>query len=252
MRERTRPRFSARDPQDWAVDQVRARHTDALFQWGEYDIFVLLWRAEDFEAGLVGRCPVCWGGGAAEARMAEAFRQPVRRDCLDCLGTTFEGGYKAKIVRPALWSLSAEADRSPVRGEASTRTAQVESSSDFRMRIGDYILRADNTRWQVQNYSPFYLSTGFQTATRERNIIGFNMGQVTEEDPSSVAFLIPPIGTAITDLLDISHVRFPREFAEIEVYRGASLLDPGKVDNKIATWEDMAAWRWRDFNDPTG
>ncbi len=251
MRVRTRPKYAAQDPQDWAVNQVRQRHIDALFMWGEYDIFVLLWRAEDFEAGLVERCPVCWNEDGADGRIAEAFRQPIRRDCINCLGTTFDGGYKAKIVRPALWQLSAEANREGERGEVVTRTAQVESTDDFAMRVGDYIIRADNTRWQVQNYSPFYLSTGFQTMTRARNIIGMNMGQVTEEDPSSVAFLIPPIGNAAIDLLDISKVRFPREFTEIEVYRGASLLEPGTPDNKIATWEEMAAWRWRDFHDPT-
>lgn len=253
MRQRERPRYHARDPQTWAVDQVRQRHNEALLTWGEYCVFVLLWRAEDYDSGLVGRCPICWGRDATEGRMAEAFKQPVRKDCIECLGTTFEGGFKAKIVRPALWNLSAEADRDAQRGQVSTRTGQVESTEDFRLRVGDFIIRADNSRWQVQNFSPFYLSTGFQTTTRQRNIIGFNMGQVTEEDPSSVAFLIPPIGKAATDLLDVDRERFPEKFAEriaeLEVYRGASLLEPGKADNKIVTWEDMSAWKWQDFDD---
>jgi len=247
MRQRTRPKYHAADPQSWATDQLRQRHNDALLRWGEYSMFVLLWRAVDLEAGLVSRCQTCLGADGAEGRVASAFRQSTRRECLDCLGTGLDGGYKAKIVRPALWKLSAQTDMDRDRGQVQQRTAQVESTDDFRLRVGDFIFRGDGSRWQVQNYAPSYLSTGFQTTTRERNIIGFAYGQVVEEDPASVAHIIPPLGDNLTEALDLSRVRFPVDFSEYEVLRGASLLDSGVADTRLSSWGALASYRWSDF-----
>jgi hypothetical protein len=77
----------APDPQPHAVATERFRHDGALFQWGEYAIFVLMWSVDDFEQGRVGRCPACY---TAYGLIAEAYDQPARRNCPECFGTTFK------------------------------------------------------------------------------------------------------------------------------------------------------------------
>ena len=46
--------------QDWAGHWVANSHYEALFQFGEFLLFTLMWTVADFEQGLVGRCQSCF------------------------------------------------------------------------------------------------------------------------------------------------------------------------------------------------
>lgn len=211
------------DPQRFAVDQERFRHDGALYQYGEYATFVLMWSLPDFEAGLVDRCPKCY---VAVDRAAEAYGQPARRKCDSCFGTTFEGGYRAKIVRPSLWDHNERDRREHVKGEIEVSTASVQSTADFQMRTGDYIIRADNGRWQVRSKGTNHLRTGFETPTGIRTALGYNFGQVTLEDQAAVVYTIPPVSAdEVALLLDQSGRRAPVDFTTFDEVRGPLVVE---------------------------
>lgn len=206
------------DPHRYAVEQERKRHNDALYRFGEWAMFVLLWRIRDHRDGLVGRCPTCYLGAG---EVAEAYGQSTNRNCPDCFGTTFEGGYKARIVRPSIWEDTGEAHVEGRRGEVVTDTAtSIEAPADFLLRTGDYIFRADGTRWQMATMSKTDLAVGFETRGDRRSAIAFNFGRANLEDPSSVAYLIPPDEATLTATLDVPMSRFPLDFTAVEVIRG--------------------------------
>jgi hypothetical protein len=205
------------DPQEHAVAQERSRHDQALASFGEYVMFVLMWRIDDHEAGLVDRCPRCY---EAYGKTAEAYGQPAQERCPECFGTTFEGGWKARIVRPSLWDYNEEEDRQHARGEVEVATATVQSTSDFRLRTGDHLFRGDGTRWMMRTVSTNNLRTGFQIPSRQRSALGFNYGQVSLEDESSTPYLIPPSPAEVKEMLDLSHLRHPTDFSAVEEIRG--------------------------------
>ena len=206
------------DPQDYAIAQERLRHEQALYSFGEYAMFVLMWRVEDHTAGLVDRCPACY---LAHGKIAEAYGQPSQRDCPECFGTTFEGGYRAKIVRPCLFDDNEPAQDVVERGERSVQAATIQTTTDFRMRKGDYAFRANGTRWQVRMMGSHSLATGFRTAALpERDMVAFNVAQANLEDPSSVAYLIPPDEATLVRELDVYGIRRPKDFTHIDVIRG--------------------------------
>src|SRR6478609_414109 len=60
--------YYLRDRQNWAVEQERMRHDEALYSIGEYAIFVLMWHIQDLTAGLVQRCSRCYGDGLDEVK----------------------------------------------------------------------------------------------------------------------------------------------------------------------------------------
>src|SRR5690606_568378 len=136
--------------------------------------FVLLWNIQDHEAGDIGRCPDCY---LSQGRMAEVYNQAPRKDCLTCFGTTFGPQPKAKIVRLSLWDMTEESNKEGRRGETHTKTATVQSESDFRVRVGDYILRGDNTRWQIQNTTTNHLRTGFLMPDKVDTSLGYVYSQ---------------------------------------------------------------------------
>lgn len=211
------------DTQPWAVQQERMRHNQAMFSWGEYAMFVLLWDVDDFEAGLIGRCSVCY---LPYGKVSETFNQPAKRKCLNCFGTTFEGGYKAKVVRPSMWDVAPDINRLTPHGEVLIETLRVQSTSDFRMRRGDYILRGDGTRWQVRDIAAAdTLETGFGPSNDENALVAYNYRNASREDESSVVYLIPPI--AVTELRNILHIaagsRFPADFSAVDEIRGGLL-----------------------------
>lgn len=207
------------DPQKYAVDQERYRHEDALYHFGEYAIFVLLWRIQDHEAELVARCSTCF---TDFGEINETYQQPTIRKCPDCFGTTFEGGFKAKIVRPSLWDFHEADDKTDRagRGEMIAQGASVQATADFRLRTGDYILRGDGSRWQMKTIASSHLREGFEVPSTERTALGFNFGVCNREDESSVAYIIPPLQDDLIDLLDVAYMRYPADFSDVEIVRG--------------------------------
>lgn len=211
------------DPQPHAVATERFRHDGALYQWGEYAIFVLMWTHEDFDAGLVERCPVCYG---AYGVIAESYGQPARRNCPQCFGTSFDGGYRAKIVRPSLWDHNEKDRRENTRGEITVATASVQTTADFQMRTGDYIIRADANRWQVRSKGTNHLRTGFELPSADRSAIGYNFGQVALEDESAVSYLIPPTDSdEVAALIDRIGRRRPVDFTAFDEVRGPLIVE---------------------------
>lgn len=206
-----------RDPQGYAVQQERYRHDQALNTYGEYAMFVLRWTIRDHKAGLVERCSECY---LAHGKIAETYEQPSRRDCPSCYGTTFEGGIRAKIIRTSLWDANEEDYQDARRGESILQTASVQSTSDFRMRTGDYIFRADGSRWQMRTVSTNALRTGF-LEPEHRTEVGYNYGLVQREDEDTVAYLIPPATADLIDILDVSSLRTPPDFSAHEEINGS-------------------------------
>jgi len=215
------------DPQRYALDQERQRHIEALYRLGEYAMFVLMWNLRDFDKGLVTRCSTCWGADASmKRRTAEVYKQAEKNDCPDCFGTTFEGGWKAKIIRPSLWDFGEDLDADGRRGQTITSAAAVQSTHDFQMHTGDYILRGDGNRWRVSSMSSIHLRVGFEVPLAERNIIAFNFGQAMREDESSPSYSLTPDTTGLREILDVTRPRFPLDLTDFEDFRdGAILLD---------------------------
>lgn len=206
--------------QDYAVRQERQRHDQALYRLGEYAVFVLMWHLLDFEAGRVTRCSRCY---ADDNLIAQVYNQPVENKCPTCFGTTFEGGYKAILVRPSLWDTNEEDYRLSARGEIVTQTSSVQSTSDFRLRTGDYVLRADGSRYQMRTMASNELRTGFAMPTAATAVVGYNYGTVSREDESTVAYLLPPAQTVLATRLVPPFPQMPPDFGDLEVIRGPVL-----------------------------
>lgn len=204
------------DPQGYAIDQERYRHDGALDWFGEYAMFVLLWDISDHEAGRVDRCSVCY---VPYGKVAETYKQPAKRECESCFGTTFEGGIKAKIVRPSLWDVNEEDEQQMERGEVVIQTANVQATSDFRLRTDDYILRADGSRWKMRSMSTNALRTGF-LSPEFRTEVGWNYGTAHREDESSVVYTIPPDEATLVAALDVRDIRYPKDFSTLEEVNG--------------------------------
>lgn len=199
-----------RDPEDWAVNNLRSSHDDALGLFGEYAIFVMLWHVEDHDEGLVDRCPTCV---LPYGRIGEVFGQPSDADCDDCLGTGFEGGYRAKIIRPSVWDFSEETQADSRRGEVHRQTAAVQSTSDFRLKTGDFAIRADNTRYRVRSIVNDRLITGYEHPTRQNTSVGFNYSQLVRDDETSVVYKVPPLTQAeLNTLLNPVTPRWPVDY----------------------------------------
>lgn len=212
-------RYWLPDLQNYAVEQERQRHTDSIYHYGEYAVIALMWKTEDFAAGLVDRCPTCY---TAYGKVADAYGQPSKRRCPDCFGTTFEGGFKARIVRPTMWNIEATQYGDERSGSTETTRATIQATPDFKFRTGDYVIRANGTRWQVAMLSNELLVTGFGTGTDERMSIGYNVAQATEENNSSVAYdILPDTDTANTILQPVSN--HPVDFSAWEIIRGPLL-----------------------------
>lgn len=208
--------ISVPDPQDYAIKQERWRHESTLWAYGEVCVFAQMWSSDDFAAGLVEHCSRCY---LAYGKTAEAYGQPAQEKCPDCLGTSFEGGYKNILVRPALWDLTEPDDRSGPRGDVDVEVASVQSTGDFRMHSGDYVLRADNSRWVIRQVGGNHLHTGMMMIEGSRTALGYNYAQVTLDDPSGVSSLIP-VSAEILASLDVRNLRTPDDYSSLEDIRG--------------------------------
>lgn len=187
-----------RDTQPWAVQQEHMRHDQALYTVGEYVMFTLMWHLLDHEQGLVARCSRCW---VARGRVAEVYAQPAQNKCPVCFGTTFEGGIRAQIIRPAIFSDTDEEERPDKRGVVHPQNVQIETTHDFRVRQGDYVFRADNTRWFLRHPNSVRVRTGFAYPTQADTNLTLNFATASLEDKDTVAYLIPPAPETLVPLL---------------------------------------------------
>lgn len=208
-----------RERQQYVIDQERYRHDDALHAYGEYAMFALMWRRIDLDNGLVGpclRCVVPYGG------IGDVYQQAGESKCPECFGTAYEGGFKALLVRPSVWDYTEQADSNVTRGALVTQTASVQTTSDFRLRTGDFIFRVDGSRFQVRTMSSNHLRTGFSPS--QNDAVGYNFGQVAREDLSSVAYMIPPTNEVLEAALEAaSESRTPVDWSAFEIVRAPVL-----------------------------
>lgn len=202
--------FSLRDTQDWAIAQERQRHAEALYSFGEYAGFCLLWNRIDFDNGLVGGCLRCV---VPRGKVADVYQQAAESLCPECFGTGYEGGVKAFLVRPSLWDDTEDTESSGQRGLTINQTASVQTTADFRLRANDFIFRADGTRWQMRSIGANNIRTGFGNSGRS-DIAGYNFGTVVREDEGSVAYTIPPLDLSF---LDVVAAHYPLDFSAVEV-----------------------------------
>jgi hypothetical protein len=207
--------YYVRDTQPWAVQQEHLRHDQALFTVGEYAMFVLMWHNLDFEAGLVARCARCY---VAAGKIGEVYKQPTKNRCPECFGTTYEGGFKARIVRPAIFADTDEEETVDRRGVIHRQNVSIESTSDFRIRAGDFCFRADGTRWWLRGATTVRLRSGFGYPSQEDSALNINISQASLEDDDTVAYLIPPSEADLASIL-VSGSRHPLDFTAVEEIR---------------------------------
>jgi hypothetical protein len=199
---RSAPYWLGRD-QQWAVAQVTTSHEEALYALGEYTVFVLMWTAADFTAGLVGHCQHCF---LADNRAASAFKQGNQARCPDCFGSSFEGGYRARIIRPALWTDHKSDTTLTPRGQVTSDSMSVETTAGFTLHHGDYLFRTNGSRYQSVELSGAWVHSGFAPVD-DADSVGGNITQARLEDISSAAYDIPPSGPELATLL----ARYPTQ-----------------------------------------
>lgn len=224
--------YYVRERQDWAIEQERRRHNQALWYVGENTMFVLMWHLEDFQSQLVNRCPTCY---ESQGMIAEIYGQTDEYKCPDCFGTTFEGGFKAIIVRPAIFSDSDEGETKHSRGVIHPNDLSIDSTPDFRVRTGDYCFRQNGDRFFLRVPERITLRTGFGDPSQGGTAIAYNHANAAQEDPSNVSYMIPPAGDEVAAILSrISRV--PRPWNSFEVIRAP--LIPGGEFAPVLIWNN--------------
>ena len=186
---------------DYVVKHLSDSHDQVLYRLGEYAMFVMMWHVADFEAGLVQRCPTCYNPSPDTERIARAYGgQPDRSKCPDCFGTSFDGGIRARVIRPAVISDVNTETITARRGEVTTDIVAVETTSDIFVRTGDYLFRADGTRYRCVEMSTLTIRSGFDVPERDENVGGI-IPSAKLEDPASVTYSIPPGPIEVHDTL---------------------------------------------------
>lgn len=199
--------------QGWAVDQERARHDQALYQIGEYALFILLWTTEDYDEDMVGLCTVC-----ASDKISQAYGQPARTKCPTCFGTRFEGGWRAQIVRPAIFTDADDGQSFTARGTVRPQELHLETTSDFRVHAGDYCVRATGERFQLRTPQRTTIRTGFGTPYQRDVATAYNLARAALEDETSVAYDIPPDTDGAVEILS-RRAAVPSDFSDVEQIR---------------------------------
>lgn len=202
-----------RGQQNWAVDQERQRHEQALWMMGEATLFCLMWTARDYDAGLVGLCTTC-----ASDRISKAYGQATRNKCPDCFGTRFQGGYRALIVRPAIFTDADDGQSFTARGVVSPQEVQMETTGDFRVHGGDYAMRATGERLQLRTPQRTTLRTGYGTPHQWHDGTAYSLARAAVEDEDSVAYTIPPNAEDLVAILTRPGTT-PPSWSDIEVIR---------------------------------
>lgn len=171
---------------NYAVEQERLRHDDAVMHFGEMTACVLMWSIRDFEANRVDRCSQCY---LPYGMITDAYKQSTETKCSNCYGTTFEGGIRAILYRPALWAEDIASEEMRSRGHTTVAAGSVQVTSDFNMRDNDYLVRYDGSRWRITAPQVSEITTGFgPTGTQ---VSPGAMFRVQLEDKTSVAYSIP-------------------------------------------------------------
>lgn len=194
-RSRKQPWWMAQD-QDWAESHVTASHHDALYRFGEYVMFTLLWTAKDAEDGLVGPCTNCMGG-----RISQAYDEVPDPYCTRCYGTTFEGGFRAQIIRPAIVTDRNTETKEAQRGEFTLDAVSIETTSDFFSRSGDLMFRADGSRYQMDQMDTVVIRSGFSHPQQVETVGGVIPSAKLEANLAAPAHRIPPAGDVLAQML---------------------------------------------------
>lgn len=217
--------YHLRQRQDFAIEQERKRHAEALWHVGEYAVFFLMWHLLDFQQGLVTRCSRCWGTSGTDARVAAVYQQPKNNGCAVCFGTTFEGGYRARIVRPAIFADTDQDERLEKRGEVHPDNVSVETTWDFRIRPGDYVVRAENSRWRMRVPSRTTLRSGFGFPGQTETSLTYARITAEREESTTVAHKLPPEDPEMIRNILTQPTRSPLDFVVFEDIRGPLVPD---------------------------
>lgn len=142
----------------YAIFNERANQDEAVTLLGEPTAFILWWHIDDFDANLVTRCSQCYTNTDG---IAAAYGQPSTSRCDSCYGTTFEGGTRAVLYRPALWNAVDGSDSVQRKGVITTGSATIQTVSGFDMRDGDVAVRRDLSRWRLDRSSSGEFVTGY-------------------------------------------------------------------------------------------
>lgn len=153
----------------YSLTQEQLRHDDAVHWYGEMTAFILWWSVIDFESGDVERCSVCY---TPLGDVADVYKQSPESKCSGCFGTTFEGGFRAIVYRPALWSFSEGAEEVRRRGFTSSASCNIQTVSGIRIRDNDIAVRSDGTRWRLDAPRVKLITTGFGPNSVRNDLIG--------------------------------------------------------------------------------
>lgn len=176
--------------QPWAEQHVQASHVDALYRYGEFVMFILLWTAQDHEDGLVASCQVCVLGDRLSAGYGGRSGDP---DCPSCYGTSFEGGYRARIVRPAIVSDRDVETRQDRRlGEVEGERLSLQTTSDFYVRTGDLMIRANRQRYTLSQMESEVIRSGFDAPSQVESTGGQVGAATLVSDVGSSIYRFPP------------------------------------------------------------
>ena len=194
---RRKPWWMVQD-QQWAEEHVTASHVDSLYRYGEFVVFTMLWNSNDYERGEVGRCTRCIQGNP----LSVGYDQTADPDCPNCFGTSFEGGFRNQIVRPAIISDRDPDTREDRRaGEVTVERLTIQTTSDFYVRTGDYMFRADGTRYRLGQMETQVVRSGFNHPGQEQSVGGLINSATLESDVASVGHRIPPDDATVAQML---------------------------------------------------
>jgi hypothetical protein len=187
-------------------------HDETLQNFGEQCLLRLLWRAEDFTAGLVGRCIVCQDSEspispdvAVQQRVAKVYGQSGNSYCPNCYGTSFNGGFQNIVYQ--LFMLAADTPdkrNNQVVGQFWNQNPRVQFSWYPQIRQGDLVARVES--WSensptltsqifiVSNVEPVTLRTGPGPSAEYPYRTGSNPFQNTTKIVSQICTLenLPP------------------------------------------------------------
>ena len=92
-------RLYVRDQQDFALENERLRQNQAIYLYGEYVMFILMWHIQDLESGRITRCTECYGNGQNNCS------EEVYNEGLDECDAGY--GDSAQVQRPSSSTLKA-------------------------------------------------------------------------------------------------------------------------------------------------